>query len=114
MTFPRRIRFLLARDPKLLGRVLGLFVRTLFAWQRRAARKDGYPRVLPGAISFVQNFGSALNCNVHIQTEVPSPSPARRSSLFEELPLDEEMGSEVPWEIVENGSDEDPRTRAPP
>ena len=22
--------------------------------------------MLPGAISFVQNFGSALNCNVHI------------------------------------------------
>jgi hypothetical protein len=27
---------------------VGLFMRTLFAWQRRAARKDGYARVLPG------------------------------------------------------------------
>jgi hypothetical protein len=68
MTFPRRIRFLLARDTKLLGRVLGLFVRTLFAWQRRAARKDGFARVLPGAITFVQHFGSAVNANLHLHT----------------------------------------------
>ena len=68
ITFPRRIRFLLARDKNLLGEVLGLFMRALFAWQRRAARKDGFARVLPGAVSFVQHFGSALNCNVHIHS----------------------------------------------
>jgi hypothetical protein len=68
ITFPRRIRFLLARDRKLLGEVLGLFVRALFVWQRRTARKDGYPRVLPGAITFVQHFGSAVNANLHLHT----------------------------------------------
>ena len=52
--------------------------------------------------------------HLHLPTEVPSPSPARRSSMFDALPIDEEKGSEVPWEIVESGSDEDPRTRAPP
>jgi hypothetical protein len=68
ITFPRQIRFLLARDKKLIGQVLALFMRTLFAWQRRAARKDGYARVLPGAVSFLQHFGSALNCNVHVHS----------------------------------------------
>ena len=68
ITFPRPIRFLLARDTKLLARVLGLFVRTLFCWQRRAARKDGFTRVLPGAITFVQHFGSAVNANLHLHT----------------------------------------------
>jgi hypothetical protein len=68
VTFPRRIRFLRARDTKLLSRVLGLFVRTLFAWQRRAARKDGYPRVLPGAITFAQHSSSTLNANLHRHT----------------------------------------------
>jgi hypothetical protein len=68
ITFPRPIRFLLARDKKLLGEVLGLFMRALFAWQRRAARKDGFARVLPGAITFVQHFGSAVNANLHLHT----------------------------------------------
>jgi hypothetical protein len=68
ITFPRPIRFLLAKDKKLLGEVLGLFMRALFAWQRRAARKDGFVRILPGAITFVQHFGSAVNANLHLHT----------------------------------------------
>jgi len=42
---------------------MSIFLRTLFSFQRRAARKDGFDKVLPGAVSFVQQFGSALNLN---------------------------------------------------
>ena len=65
LTLPRPVRLLMARYKKVLGAILNLFIRTLFCWQRRAARADGYSQVLPGAVAFVQFFGSAINLNVH-------------------------------------------------
>ena len=47
------------RHARLLSEVLGLFVRALFAFQRRTARRLGVVRPLPGAVAFVQRFGSA-------------------------------------------------------
>jgi hypothetical protein len=67
-TLPRPIRFLMARDAKVLSGVLNIFVRTVFAWQRRAAKRDGFAAVLPGAVSFVQFFGGALNLNPHFHS----------------------------------------------
>ncbi len=40
-TMPKRLRFLLAWKPKLISLALTLFLRALFAWQRRCARKQG-------------------------------------------------------------------------
>jgi hypothetical protein len=71
LALPRPVRLLLARDSALLAQVHAIFVRTLFAWQRRAAKRDGFSRVLPGAITFVQHFGSALNPNIHFHGLVP-------------------------------------------
>ena len=71
LALPRPLRLLLARDSALLAQVLAIFVRTLFSWQRRAAKRDGFSRVLPGAITFVQHFGSALNANIHFHCLVP-------------------------------------------
>ena len=39
--FTRRVRFLAARHPALASRLLALFTRTVFAWQRRQARRRG-------------------------------------------------------------------------
>jgi hypothetical protein len=64
------VRLPMARDKEVLSGVLTIFVRTLFAFQRRAARRDGYDNVLPGAVTFVQLFGSALNCNPHFHSLV--------------------------------------------
>jgi Transposase zinc-binding domain len=60
LSFPMPVRFSLARDARLLSAVLGLFVRALFAFQRRTARRLGVARPLTGAVAFVQRFGSAL------------------------------------------------------
>jgi hypothetical protein len=76
LALPRPVRLLLARDSALLADVLAIFVRTLFSWQRRAAKRDGFSRVLPGAVSFVQHFGSALNHNIHFHTLLPDGSHA--------------------------------------
>ena len=59
-------------------RCSGLFVRALFAFQRRTARRLGVPRPLTGAVAFVQRFGSALQLTPHFHVLVPE-------AVFEEL-----------------------------
>jgi len=69
LSFPRRIRFLLARDASLLSDALRLFLRVVFAWQRRQARKRGIKNPQCGAVCMVQRFGGAagnLNCHFHL------------------------------------------------
>jgi hypothetical protein len=52
---------LFARDADLLGQVVGVFLRKVFAWQRRRARADDIADPHCGAVTFVQRFGSMLN-----------------------------------------------------
>ena len=71
LTLPMQLRFLLAWRPKLIGLTLTLFLRALFAWQRRCARRQGIVKPLCGAVTCIQRFGSALNLNLHFHTLVP-------------------------------------------
>jgi hypothetical protein len=65
VTFPRRLRFFLHRDPVLLGRVRRSVLRTIESGLRR--RCPDAPRMARfGAVSFVQRFGSALNAHTHL------------------------------------------------
>ena len=71
LAFPHRVRFLLARDAKLLSEALTFFVQALFAFQRRRARAQGLPTTragTSGAVTFVQRFGSALQLTPHFHT----------------------------------------------
>lgn len=71
LSFPRRLRFLAARRPALASRLLDVFTRAVFAWQRRSARRLGVANPRTGAVTAVQRFGGALNLNVHFHTLVP-------------------------------------------
>ena len=71
LSLPRQVRFLLARDVTLLGKVLGVFLRKVFAWQRRRARGYGIGAPQCGAVTFVQRFGSLLNLNCHVHALLP-------------------------------------------
>jgi hypothetical protein len=75
LSFPKHIRFKLALDSTLLSKVLRGFIKVLFAWQRRRARKKGIPGGMKdgrcGSITFVQRFGGFVNLNVHFHTLVP-------------------------------------------
>jgi hypothetical protein len=54
---PVLLRFVLAREPRLLSATLTLFVRALFALQHRRARARGLPTTrggTSGAVTFVQ------------------------------------------------------------
>ena len=65
VTFPRRLRYFLHRDPVLLGRVRRCVLRTIENGLRR--RCPGAPRgARCGAVTFVQRFGSALNAHTHL------------------------------------------------
>lgn len=84
LSFPRRVRFLAARHPALVSRLLDLFTRAVFAWQRRSARRLGMAEPRTGGVTAVQRFGGAINLNVHFHTlipdgvfEVKSSGPAR-------------------------------------
>ena len=55
-----------------------VFVRELFAFQRRTARQLGVPHPLTGAVAFVQRFGSALQLTPHFHVLVPE-------AVFEEV-----------------------------
>lgn len=61
----------MAWRPKRISLVLTLFLRALFAWQRRCARLQGVKNPLCGAVTCIQRFGSALNLNLHFHTLVP-------------------------------------------
>ena len=71
LSFPMRLRFLLARDSALMSEVLGVFVRALFCLQRKTARRLGVRKPFPGAVAFLQRFGSALHLTPHVHLLAP-------------------------------------------
>src|SRR3990172_3093163 len=71
LSFPRQVRFLAARHPALARRLLDLFTRAVFAWQRKAARRLGAVDPRTGGVTAVQRAGGAVNLNVHFHTLTP-------------------------------------------
>jgi hypothetical protein len=71
LTFPFVLRFRLAVDRALFGKLLGAFLGTVFAWQRRRGRTLGILAGQTGSVSFVQRFGGALNLNPHVHSLLP-------------------------------------------
>jgi hypothetical protein len=63
LSFPCQVRFLAARHPALASRLLDLFTRAVFAWQRRSARRLGAVDPRTGGVTAVQRSGSAMNLN---------------------------------------------------
>lgn len=91
LSLPLRVRWHLLRKPELVGPVLEVFLRALFGWQRGRARQLGVEGQ-PGAVSFIQRFGSALQPNVHFHVLVPEGRFGAEGTL---LPLPPPSGEEV-------------------
>ena len=64
LSLPLSLRFLLATNPTLISRVLGIVYRVIAA---HLIKQAGYTQqsARTGAITFIQRFGSALNLNIH-------------------------------------------------
>ncbi len=81
LSVPYPLRFLFAREPKAMGKVLGIVYRTLAG---HLVRQAGLTRrtAQTGAVTLIQRFGSALNLNVHLHmlfldgVYVPTTDPA--------------------------------------
>jgi hypothetical protein len=71
LTLPRQVRFLAARDKALTTRLLDVFTRAAFGWQRWRARMLRVAEPRTGGVTAVQRSGSALDLNVHFHTLVP-------------------------------------------
>ena len=70
LSLPIKVRWVLARRPALVGRVLAVFLRALSTWQRRRGRALGVEGAT-GTVTFVQRFGSALQLNILFHAVVP-------------------------------------------
>ena len=74
LNLPPPLRYLIAYDTEACSAVRGAFIKALFAWLRLSAKKkhglQSAQLAFPGAITFVQRFGGALNLNVHSHTLV--------------------------------------------
>jgi hypothetical protein len=55
----------LIRDSALFSRVVTVFVRTIFSWQRKLAKQAGLSAVHTGSVTMVQRFDSLLKLNPH-------------------------------------------------
>ncbi len=71
VTWPGRLRHRLAFDARLHKECLRIAVRSIFAWQRRQARKLGLAKVEVGALSFAQRFAVDLLLYPHAHLLVP-------------------------------------------
>ncbi len=71
LSLPIALRYKLAYDSELAGKVLELFVRSVFASLRQRARQRyGRARYECGSVTFLQRSGDALNLNPHFHSIV--------------------------------------------
>ncbi|QDF03652.1 hypothetical protein BHS04_10650 [Myxococcus xanthus] len=88
LSFPHRMRWVPLKEKGLLSDVLTLFLRAVFALQRRRARRQGVRGGQTGAVSFLQFFGSASQVTPHYHALVPEGVfvPGEGGVRFEALP----------------------------
>lgn len=72
---PAPLRYLIAYDNDALNAVLSIFMGVLFSYLRKKSKRYGGKALEgqeyhPGAVTFIQRFGSALNLNVHMHSQV--------------------------------------------
>jgi len=79
LSLPIAARLLLLRDKALVSQVLRIFIRRVFAWQRRMARELGIIDGQGAAVSMIQRWGGALNANPHFHSLIPD-------GVFEQRP----------------------------
>lgn len=68
ISFPYKLRFMMAYNPKLTNRVLLLFIQVISSYLKKKSRRAGIKNSKPGVVTFIQRFGSALNLNIHFHS----------------------------------------------
>ena len=70
LTLPIPLRYRVAFDHEIESALLGLFLRTVFAWLRMTARENGVTDPRPGAVTIIQRAGGSLNLAPHFHALV--------------------------------------------
>jgi hypothetical protein len=75
LSVPAPLRYLIAYDNDALTAVLSIFMGVLFSYLRKKGKRYGGKALEareyhPGAVTFIQRFGNALNLNVHMHSQV--------------------------------------------
>ena len=68
LSFPYKLRYLMAHDAKLTNSILSIFIQVIGSYLKKRGKKSGIKGAKPGSVTFIQRFGSALNLNVHFHT----------------------------------------------
>ncbi len=71
LSFPYRIRFLMARNQKFMNAALKIYLKTISSYQKKKAKTNNMGQCHTGAVTFIQRFGSALNLNIHAHSILP-------------------------------------------
>jgi len=66
LTFPFALRFWLAASNRLVSKINRIATEEIARYYKSKAKADGIDNPLPGAITFIQRSGSALNANLHL------------------------------------------------
>jgi Putative transposase len=94
LSTPFALRYKMAYDARLMGDVLNAFVKAVLGHLRRRARNFmGLRDSQSGAVTFIQRFGDALNCNVHfhmLALDGVYTRAGNQSHEFHELPEPED------------------------
>ena len=65
ISFPFKIRYLMAYDHKILCQILGITIRAIRGYYKKRTQKFKLDKKECGSVSFIQRFGGSLNLNVH-------------------------------------------------
>jgi hypothetical protein len=97
LSYPKWLRPYLARDPSLAAAARDTFLASVFAWQRRQARKLGLRTVAVGAVTFSQRAGDSLNLNPHLHSITPDGAFTETESEVEFHRLPKPKDEDVRW-----------------
>ena len=65
LSFPYQLRFLFAKDPKVMGEVLTVVNRAISTYLIKKAGLTKKSGAKTGSVTFIQRFGGSLNLNIH-------------------------------------------------
>jgi hypothetical protein len=63
LTLPKRLRYFVHRDPRLVGQISKILTAVLTSFYREQSRAS--PDSAPALLAFVQRFGSSVNLHIH-------------------------------------------------
>lgn len=101
VTFPWPIRYLMAKDYKVITAILKVVIRVLFAYQRKMAKRRGEKGALCGAVTFVHRAGRVINAHLHFHILLPDAVFVRREreDALRLFPLPKPFGPDLLWLI---------------